>query len=217
MIAVQQIEGNVLQPILVGKTLAIHPALVIGAVALGGTLFGVIGAFLSVPVFAVVQVIARYIREQIGAAPAAIRARGSRSGASPIGATGGLPLIERLKIGQQRTEVRPAAGRPHPPSGHRVGPAQPAGDHREPGGGVGLDHVRRRTRVCRGPATACTAAYGGTLISTVAPGWRCANHRSVVRTSARVCAGTGSPPRWRCRAVRTSASEMVRDAGMATR
>ena len=49
VLVVQQLEGNVLQPILVGRTMKIHAAVVIAAVALGGTLFGIIGAFLAVP------------------------------------------------------------------------------------------------------------------------------------------------------------------------
>ncbi len=65
VLAVQQLEGNVMQPMLVGRTLNIHPAVVLGAVALGGTLFGIVGAFLAVPAVAVAQVIARYAREQI--------------------------------------------------------------------------------------------------------------------------------------------------------
>jgi predicted PurR-regulated permease PerM len=65
VLVVQQLEGNVMQPILVGRTLKIHPAVVLAVVALGGTLFGIIGAFLAVPAVAVFQVIARYIREQI--------------------------------------------------------------------------------------------------------------------------------------------------------
>jgi len=47
VLVVQQLEGNVLQPILVGRTMKIHAAVVIAAVALGGTLFGIIGAFLA--------------------------------------------------------------------------------------------------------------------------------------------------------------------------
>ena len=69
VLVVQQLEGNVLQPILVGRTMKIHAAVVIAAVALGGTLFGIVGAFLAVPAVAVVQVIAQYVRAQIGGAP----------------------------------------------------------------------------------------------------------------------------------------------------
>lgn len=69
VLIVQQLEGNVMQPILVGKTMKIHPAITIGVVALGGTLFGIVGAFLAVPAVATVQVIARYVREQLQALP----------------------------------------------------------------------------------------------------------------------------------------------------
>lgn len=65
VLAVQQIEGNVLQPILVGKTLALHPAVVILAVTAGGTIAGIIGAFLAVPVTAVGTVVLRYVREAV--------------------------------------------------------------------------------------------------------------------------------------------------------
>ncbi|HEY5881269.1 MAG TPA: AI-2E family transporter [Nakamurella sp.] len=65
VLVVQQLEGNVMQPILVGRTMNIHAAVTIAVVALGGTLFGIVGAFLAVPAVAVVQVIARYVREQL--------------------------------------------------------------------------------------------------------------------------------------------------------
>jgi predicted PurR-regulated permease PerM len=65
VLVVQQLEGNVMQPILVGRTLKIHAAVVLTSVALGGTLFGIVGAFLAVPAVAIFQVIARYVREQL--------------------------------------------------------------------------------------------------------------------------------------------------------
>ena len=61
--AVQQIEGNVLQPVLQGKSLRLHPAVVILAVAAGSALYGIAGAFLSVPVAAVAAVALRYTSE----------------------------------------------------------------------------------------------------------------------------------------------------------
>jgi predicted PurR-regulated permease PerM len=65
VLIVQQLEGNVLQPILVGRTLDLHPAVVILAVTAGGTLSGIVGAFLAVPVVAVVAVAIRYARQQM--------------------------------------------------------------------------------------------------------------------------------------------------------
>jgi predicted PurR-regulated permease PerM len=70
ILAVQQIEGNVLQPMLQGRSLRLHPGLVLVAVAAGSTLFGIAGAFLSVPVAAVAAVILRYLGEVIDGRPA---------------------------------------------------------------------------------------------------------------------------------------------------
>ncbi|PAT08252.1 AI-2E family transporter [Corynebacterium hadale] len=65
IIAVQQIEGNVLQPILQSQAMGLHAAIVLLAVALGGTIFGIVGAFLAVPVAAVVAVWFRYWAEMV--------------------------------------------------------------------------------------------------------------------------------------------------------
>ncbi|PRY11093.1 putative PurR-regulated permease PerM [Kineococcus rhizosphaerae] len=65
VLLVQQLEGNVLQPLLVGKSLALHPAVVIGSVTIGGTLFGITGAFLAVPVTAIVTVVLRYVHHEL--------------------------------------------------------------------------------------------------------------------------------------------------------
>lgn len=65
ILAVQQLEGNVLSPWLQGKTMNLHAAVVLLAVAGGGTLFGITGAFLAVPVAATVTETLRYLNEQI--------------------------------------------------------------------------------------------------------------------------------------------------------
>jgi putative heme transporter len=65
IIVVQQLESNVLQPVLQGRSLNLHAALVLLAVTAGGTLFGIIGAFLAVPVAAVTAAVLRYMSEQI--------------------------------------------------------------------------------------------------------------------------------------------------------
>lgn len=67
VVVVQQIEGNVLQPILQSRSLNLHAAVVLLAVTAGGSLFGIAGAFLAVPVAATVAVVLRYIGEQIDA------------------------------------------------------------------------------------------------------------------------------------------------------
>nr|WP_261768763.1 MULTISPECIES: AI-2E family transporter [unclassified Rhodococcus (in: high G+C Gram-positive bacteria)] len=65
IIAVQQLEGNVLQPILQSRSMNLHPAIVLLAVTGGGSVFGIIGAFLAVPAAAVAAVLIRYVSEQI--------------------------------------------------------------------------------------------------------------------------------------------------------
>ncbi|WP_052314456.1 AI-2E family transporter [Nocardia thailandica] len=71
VIAVQQLEGNVLQPVLQSRSMELHAVVVLLAVTAGGSLYGITGAFLAVPVVAMIAVVLRYIGEQIDAATAA--------------------------------------------------------------------------------------------------------------------------------------------------
>ena len=50
VLAVQQIEGNLMAPYIVGRQVSLHPAVIILAVAAGGTLWGILGAFVAVPI-----------------------------------------------------------------------------------------------------------------------------------------------------------------------
>ncbi|MFI6871498.1 AI-2E family transporter [Nocardia sp. NPDC050406] len=68
IIVVQQLEGNVLQPVLQSRSMRMHAVVVLLAITVGGSLWGIIGAFLAVPVAAVATVVLRYVREQIDAA-----------------------------------------------------------------------------------------------------------------------------------------------------
>lgn len=65
IVAVQQLEGNVLQPWLQSKSMQLHAVIVLLAVTLGASTFGVVGAFLAVPVAAAVVVVIRYYGEQV--------------------------------------------------------------------------------------------------------------------------------------------------------
>lgn len=56
----QLMEQMVLQPLLLGDAIGLHPVWVIFAVLAGGQLFGFIGVLLALPIAAVVAVIARY-------------------------------------------------------------------------------------------------------------------------------------------------------------
>jgi predicted PurR-regulated permease PerM len=63
IIAVQQLEGNVFYPIVVGRKLQLHPVGILLALTAGGVLAGVVGAFLAVPVAAVTGAVLNYTRE----------------------------------------------------------------------------------------------------------------------------------------------------------
>ncbi|WP_159620665.1 AI-2E family transporter [Arthrobacter zhaoguopingii] len=65
VLLVQQLESNVLQPLLVGRSLKLHPAVVLTGVAAGASLFGIEGAFLATPTIAVVMIAFQYAREQM--------------------------------------------------------------------------------------------------------------------------------------------------------
>jgi predicted PurR-regulated permease PerM len=64
IIVVQQVEGNVLYPVVVGPRLRLHPIVVLVAVAAGGTLAGIPGAFLAVPIATVLGALIGYQRER---------------------------------------------------------------------------------------------------------------------------------------------------------
>jgi predicted PurR-regulated permease PerM len=78
VLAVQQLEGNVLSPIIQGRSLNLHGAVVILAVTAGGSLAGIVGAFLSVPVAALIAVGYRYGRDQLDGLAPEVAADGTR-------------------------------------------------------------------------------------------------------------------------------------------
>jgi len=62
LIIFQQLDGNFIEPKIMGKTLKMSPILVIFAVIVGGAYFGLIGMFLGVPVAAIIkQVFIEYV------------------------------------------------------------------------------------------------------------------------------------------------------------
>ena len=57
VIILQQIDANIINPRIVGKSLKISPLLVLFAVTFGGAYFGILGMFLAVPVIAVIKIL----------------------------------------------------------------------------------------------------------------------------------------------------------------
>ena len=61
VIGVQQLEGHVLQPLIMGRAVAIHPLAVILAIAAGLVLAGIVGALVAVPIVAVLNTAIRHL------------------------------------------------------------------------------------------------------------------------------------------------------------
>jgi putative heme transporter len=53
-VVVQQFDNDLLAPVVFGRSLQLHPLIVLGAIVAGSTLFGIFGAVLAVPVCAVI-------------------------------------------------------------------------------------------------------------------------------------------------------------------
>ena len=64
VLGVQFVEGNFLQPIIQSRTVDLHPAVILLAVAAGGTLFGIVGAYLAVPMTAVAFAVVKSLRAE---------------------------------------------------------------------------------------------------------------------------------------------------------
>ena len=58
---VQQVENNVLVPKIQGDAVELHPALVMFAIVIGGSLAGLLGAILALPVAAAIRDVTRYV------------------------------------------------------------------------------------------------------------------------------------------------------------
>lgn len=65
----QFVEGNILSPNLIGKSVGLHPVWLIFALSVFGTLFGFAGLLVAVPLAAALGVISRFLVEQYLASP----------------------------------------------------------------------------------------------------------------------------------------------------
>lgn len=61
VLLVQQVEGHILQPFVMGRAVSLHPLAVVLAVAGGSMVAGVAGALFSVPLLAILNTVVRYI------------------------------------------------------------------------------------------------------------------------------------------------------------
>lgn len=65
IVVIQQVEGDVLAPIVFGRAVQLHPLAVLAALAIGGVLLGVLGAFIAVPLAASLTRGVGYVRERV--------------------------------------------------------------------------------------------------------------------------------------------------------
>ena len=65
IIAVQQVEAHVLQPLVMGRAVSIHPLAVVLGIAAGGVLAGIVGALLAVPTIAFLNSAVRVLAEPV--------------------------------------------------------------------------------------------------------------------------------------------------------
>jgi predicted PurR-regulated permease PerM len=86
VVAVQQFESNVLQPVVMRRAVYLHPVVILSALTAGAVLGGIIGAFLAVPLTAVAAAVGNELRLRHQASAA-----GLTLSAAPIGGPKGTP------------------------------------------------------------------------------------------------------------------------------
>ena len=128
VLLVQQIEGNVLQPLLMSRAVDLHPWGVIIGVTIGSYLYGIVGALFAVPVMAMINVVVHSLKnppDDSGVEhPSGVPWPEILGNARALGARG-LPARGRLgRAGADRgTGVDPGADPGADPSADRVEPA----------------------------------------------------------------------------------------------
>lgn len=70
VVAVMQIEGNFLQPLVMGSAVDVHPLAVLLGITAGGVVAGILGALLAIPVLAFTVAFVKALREQPDPGPA---------------------------------------------------------------------------------------------------------------------------------------------------
>ncbi|WP_433892113.1 AI-2E family transporter [Streptomyces sp. CA-111067] len=76
VLAVQQIEGHILQPFILGRAVRVHPLAVVLSVAAGSLVAGIGGAVVAVPLVAVTNTVVGYLRSHAKETAAARLAEG---------------------------------------------------------------------------------------------------------------------------------------------
>jgi len=66
VVVVQQVEGNIVSPLVMGRAVSLHPLAVLVVLTAGAALLGILGALIAVPVAAATHAGASYLRERYG-------------------------------------------------------------------------------------------------------------------------------------------------------
>jgi predicted PurR-regulated permease PerM len=61
VVAVQQLEGHVLQPFLMGRLVRVHPLAIVVVIAIGAEVAGIFGALIAVPLTAVINAVSSHL------------------------------------------------------------------------------------------------------------------------------------------------------------
>lgn len=122
VIIVQQLEGQVLQPLIMGRALQLHPLAIAWALSVGGLLWGIAGAIIAVPLAAVVY--------SVGSALAGVTPPTQPGPVRP----------GRLRLGQ-------CPARAADPAAHVVGDVVGTGERHHVPGSLQRDQLSVRKRV----------------------------------------------------------------------
>ncbi|MEO3754313.1 AI-2E family transporter [Streptomyces sp. B6B3] len=125
VLLVQQIEGHILQPFILGRMVRVHPLAVVLGVAAGSMLAGIPGAIVAVPLIAVTNTVVGYLRAYHEEA-------GWRAAGMP--ATTGATIAELAPTQPPPTapDTQRTAEGPTPGSGGEGSPADENGPGRKP-------------------------------------------------------------------------------------
>ena len=83
VLAVQQIEGHILQPFILGRAVRVHPLAVVLSVAAGSLIAGIGGAISAVPLVAVANTVVGYLRQHARESAAATASAAPSAAAVP--------------------------------------------------------------------------------------------------------------------------------------
>jgi predicted PurR-regulated permease PerM len=102
VIAVQQLEGHVLQPLIMGRAVALHPLAVILSIATGVLVAGIVGGLVAVPLLAVLNTAVRYLISHPGGEPTPDRQPpGTEPAEEELAELPGLPRQGRVATADQ--------------------------------------------------------------------------------------------------------------------